>query len=455
MVIAFLHHAFVAPNVRSLAEDDALELLDDVLHASRQSGVGDDAAAGKSARDYLIDWASDGRGFVRRYYPQGEEVAHIAVTPGAERAIAWLFSLDDSAFVGTESRLLTAIELLRQLDVGTDPDAESRLADLRRRRSELDVEIARVESGDVRLLDDRAVAERFQQFVTLARDLLADFRQVEDNFRALDRTVRERIAQWDGTKGALLADVFGERDMITSSDQGASFRAFWDVLSAGSRQDELSERLSRITQLPAVAATRPDRRIRRIHHDWFTAGDHTQRTVASLTAQLRRFIDDKTWLENRRIFEIIRSVEQHALAVRDTPPSGEIVDIRVASVDAFLPMERRLAAPVTATPIGVAELLAEDDPDLDALFADTGIDPIVLAGNVDDLLDDRSQVTLADVCKRHPLDAGLAELVAYLHLADARFEQVIFEEHRDRITWEVGDLTTRTVEMPRVVFVRG
>ncbi|MFT3855667.1 MAG: DUF3375 domain-containing protein [Ilumatobacteraceae bacterium] len=453
LAIAFLHHGFIAPNARSLPEDEAVELLDDLLGAGRLDGDG--AAGSKSAREYLLEWSSDERGFVRRYYPLGGEEAHVAVTPGAERAVAWLASLDEAAFVGTESRLLTAIELLRQLDIGTDANVEVRLADLRQRRAALDAEITRIEGGDVRLLDDRAVAERFQQFVGLSRELLADFRQVEENFRALDRSVRERIAQWDGTKGGLLAEVFGERDLIAASDQGASFRAFWDVLSAVSRQDELSARLNRITQLPAVAAAQPDRRIRRVHHDWFNAGDHTQRMVASLTAQLRRFIDDRTWLENRRIIEIIRSVEGHALAIREEPPRQSFNDIAGVGADISLPMERRLASAQTSAPIEVGELLDDELADIDALFADTAIDPMVLAGNVNDLLDDRDQVTLADVCRRYPLSAGLTELVAYLHVADDRFERAVLDDLRDRISWDVDDEASRAVDMPRVVFVRG
>ncbi len=330
-----------------------------------------------------------------------------------------------------------------------------RLADLRQRRAALDAEIARIEGGDVSLLDDRAVTERFQQFVSLSRDLLTDFRQVEENFRALDRSVRQRIAQWDGTKGGLLAHVFGERDVIAASDQGASFRAFWDVLSAVSRQDELSARLNRVTQLPAVAATHPDRRIRRVHHDWFNAGDHTQRMVASLTAQLRRFIDDRAWLENRRIIEIIRSIESHALAIRDEPPRRAITDIASVGADISLPMERRLASAQASAPIQVGDLLGDDAAELDALFADTAVDPMILAGNVNDLLDDRAQVTLADVCRRYPLAAGLTELVAYLHVSDDRFERAVLDDLRDRISWDVDDDATRAVDMPRVVFVRG
>jgi hypothetical protein len=51
------------------------------------------------------------------------------------------------------------------------------------------------------LLDDTALKDRFQQFMQIARELLGDFREVEHNFRLLDRKVRERIALWEGSKG--------------------------------------------------------------------------------------------------------------------------------------------------------------------------------------------------------------------------------------------------------------
>ena len=77
----------------------------------------------------------------------------------------------------------------------------------------------RVLSGDVPLLDDTEIKDRFQQFTQLARELLTDFREVEHNFRQLDRRVRERIALWEGAKGELLEEIMGERDAIGYSDQ--------------------------------------------------------------------------------------------------------------------------------------------------------------------------------------------------------------------------------------------
>ena len=177
------------------------------------------------------------------------------------------------------------------------------------------------------MLSDTALKERFQQFTSLARELLADFREVEQNFRSLDRRVRERIALWGGGKGELLQDIMGERDLIAESDQGRSFRAFWDFLMSQSRQDDLSERLAQVLTLPPVQELAPDARLRRVHYDWLEAGEHAQRTVALLSQQLRRFLDDQAWLENRRIMDILRGIEAAALAVRDAPPAGDFISI--------------------------------------------------------------------------------------------------------------------------------
>src|SRR5882757_9070935 len=138
----------------------------------------------------------------------------------------------------------------------------------------------------------------------------------------------------------------GERDAIADSDQGRSFRAFWEFLLSNRRQEEFTELLARVLALPPVAELKPDARTRRVHYDWLEAGEHTQRTVAQLSQQLRRFLDDQAWLENRRIMDILRGIEAKALAVRDTPPVGGIMNLAGSSSDVELPMERPLHTPV-------------------------------------------------------------------------------------------------------------
>ncbi len=285
LVASFLHRVFVAPNVRAMAAADLAEALEDELYALRLQR-GDDAFP-KPAAEYLNDWAAPDKGWLRKYYKPGTDEAQFDLTPATEKAIAWLAQLSERQFVGTESRLLTLFHLLKQMSEGSETDPAKRIAELQKKRDEIDAEMARVTAGDVPLLDETALKDRFQQFMQGARELLADFREVEHNFRQLDRRVRERIALWEGSKGALLEEIMGERDAIADSDQGKSFRAFWDFLLSSRRQEELTELLDRVLDLPAVAALKPDGRTRRIHYDWMEAGSTTRpgwRTGASWTS---------------------------------------------------------------------------------------------------------------------------------------------------------------------------
>jgi hypothetical protein len=132
--------------------------------------------------------------------------------------------------VKSESRLLTLFQLLRDLAAGAQDDPSARSRDLARRRDDIEREIERVREGSAGPLDATEVKERYAQVADTARRLLADFRQVEENFRVLDSLTRERIATSTQPKGALLEEIFGETDHIHRSDQGKSFDAFWEFL---------------------------------------------------------------------------------------------------------------------------------------------------------------------------------------------------------------------------------
>lgn len=465
LVASFLYRVFVAPNVRVMSEADLAEALEDELYALREQ-LGPEAYP-KGAQDYLNDWAAPDKGWLRKFYKPGTDEAQFDLTPATEKAIAWLLTLTERPFVGTESRLLTLFALLEQISAGTEADPIKRVEDLRQKRDALDAEIARVLAGDVPLLDDTAVRDRFQQFQQLARELLADFREVEHNFRQLDRKVREKIALWEGAKGALLDQIMGERDAIGDSDQGRSFRAFWDFLMSSRRQEELSERLDQVLALPAVAALKPEPRTRRVHHDWLEAGEHTQRTVAQLSQQLRRFLDDRAFVENRRILDLLHGIESKALALREAAPIGAVMHIDAMGADIELPLERPLLTPsVKSSLADLAVLAGEDDIDTARLFEQIVVDKARLRSAVQRALRRQPQITLRELLEGEPLRHGLAELVAYLELAHAGdggdaldgLRAVVDETVEDPIRWRARNTedvaVTREARLPRVIFTR-
>jgi len=453
LVASFLHRVFIAPNERILSQADLVEALEDELFALREQ-LGAEAFPG-TAQSYLNDWAENDKGWLRKFYPTGTDEPHFDLTPATEKALAWLEGLTERAFVGTESRLLTLFDLLRQMSEGSQTDPQVRIDELQKRRNDIDAEIARILTGDIPLLDDTALKDRFQQFLQLARELLTDFREVEHNFRALDRRVRERIALWEGAKGALLEEIMGERDVIADSDQGKSFRAFWDFLMSQSRQEELSRLLQQVLSLPPILAMHPETRTQRVHYDWLEAGEHTQRTVAKLSEQLRRFLDDQAWLENRRIMDILHSIENHALALREDVPSGNFMPLSEISATVELPLERPLYRP-PFKPLIAEMVLDEGDAEVDtaALYAQVVVDRAELTRNIRQELQGRNQVSLAEVVERHPLRQGLAELVAYLQLAAEWPKMAVDDEVQEQVAWQTDSGVVRQATFPRIILLR-
>ena len=453
LVVSFLNRVFIEPNVRIMAQSDLSEALEDELFDLRER-LGANTFP-KVALDYLNDWASNDKAWLRKFYITGSDEAHFDLTPATEKVIAWLGSLAERPFVGTESRLLTLFELLRQMSEGSETDPGARIAELDKRRAEIDEEIARILEGDVFLLDDTAVKDRFQQFTRLARELLADFREVEHNFRALDRRVREQIALSDRAKGELLEEILGERDAIAESDQGRSFRAFWDFLMSQRRQEELTGLLDRVLLLPPIEELKPDVRLRRVHYDWLEAGEHAQRTVAQLSQQLRRFLDDQAWIENRRILDILHRIEGEALALREEQPSGPFMEIPDTAASIELPMERPLYTPPVKPMIADVELESgEVELDVTALFSHAVIDVAELSRHIRQALQTKSQVSLCELIAARPLQQGLAELVTYLQIASEWPHTVVEESVRDMVEWESLDGVARRARLPRVLFVR-
>lgn len=449
LILSFLGGYFVEGHSGAAPAGQLAGALEEHLDSLERSGGGDRFR--KDAESYLEDWAAPESGWLRRFRPLGSDEVHYDATAAVEKACAFVEGLTARAFVGTESRLHTVVELLRQIAHGAEEDPETRLAELRRRREALDREIDDVERGHVAVLDGASLRDRYQLFASTARELLSDFREVEENFRGLDRAARERIATWDGSKGELLGSLVGDRTDIAASDQGRSFQAFFDFLLSQARQDELSELLARVQSLGAIDS---DRRLHRVHHDWFDAAERTQQTVRQLSEQLRRFLDDQIWLENRRVLDLTRSIEAHAVALRDQPPRTGL-ELEAPSVGIALPFERPLYEVKPAVDLDSA-LESEDPEELDAsaLFDQTFVDQARLADQIRSVVPARSAALLSDIVELYPLGQGVAELVGYLALTDEDLELVTDEGEEMRVGYRDRDDRPRVVRLPTVMVHR-
>jgi hypothetical protein len=451
-VMSFLGEVFVDRNAAGVPAGELASELDEELYALNQR-LGEERFP-RTASEYLDEWAAPERGWLRKFYPSGSDEACYDLSPAVEKALLWVADLRSREFIGTESRLNTIFDLLRQMVYGAEEDPERRLSELRRRRADIDDEIARAERGEVVRLDAVSQRDRFQQFSRTARELLSDFREVEENFRRLDRNLREQIAGWTGSKGLLLDDALGSRSNITESDQGRSFQAFYDFLLSHQRQTELTDLLDRLYRIEEIGEV--EERLTHVHFDWIDACERTQATVRLLSEQLRRFLDDQVWLENRRVFDLLRSIESKALAVRDARMADLTMQIDETAVTVGLPMERPLHRHPTDVALETAELsVGSGEFDSSALLSQMYVDRARLAGTVWGSLGPQDQVGLQEVLADAPLQQGLAELIGYLSMAEPGIDVVFDAEHREQVAWSAEDHEVeRVADLPRVSFTR-
>ncbi|MFA5607853.1 MAG: DUF3375 family protein, partial [Leucobacter sp.] len=251
----------------------------------------------------------------------------------------------------------------------------------------------------------------------------------------------------------LLTELVTSRSDISSSDQGRSFQGFYDFLLSEQRQHELAELVASVQQMPAVTA---DRRLRYIHHDWAEAAERTQQTVRNLSEQLRRFLEEQVWVENRRVLDIVKTIEQTALKLRDAPPPenlGLTIDEPGLSID--LPFERPLYTVQAQTHVNsLIEPAIDEVVEYDALLGQRFVDAARLADNIRAIVPPRSTAELADVIALYPVEEGVAEILGYLALTD---DDIDIELHDDQgVTIDYTDLEGRAkrVIMPKATVTR-
>ena len=253
----------------------------------------------------------------------------------------------------------------------------------------------------------------------------------------------------------MLDEIFGEEDAIRDSDQGRSFRAFWSYLMSAASQEELDRLLGRVMDLPEIRSMEPDEGLKRIRFRLLEAGEKVNETCAMLVEQLRKFLDDQAWLENRRIMAIIRNIEKKAVQVHQhPPPSNDFTFIGHVKAALDLPMARGLFRPAHRPVVDDAPVEGEADFETPALYNQHNVDERELRRRIQSALRGRSQISLAQLCGIYPIEKGLSEVITYLHMATKDDRAMVDTQTTQSLTWKDTDGYPRKVYMPAVIFIR-
>jgi hypothetical protein len=449
LILSFIHQSFKQENRISYTEKDLESVLGDYLHALNKEEV----LYPLSAKQYLLKWTE--QGFLRRHYEEGDEPI-FDLTPAAENALKLMEDLNKQEFVGTESRLLHFFSILKELALKTNSNVYERIKDLEDQKKTIDAEILKANQGSIEIFDDTKIKERFLYAEETAKRLLADFRQVEQNFRDLDRGVREKIIKSNVSKGLLLDDIFEEQDYVWTTDQGKSFRAFWEFLMSRQKQEELESLISVIMEVPQIMKIREEASIHRIKNNLIEAGDKVNRTNDGLIEQLRKFVEQKSLSESRRILHSIEEIEKLLL---DHKEDKDILEVDfeidgIAKGNFF--MNRLLFTPPQHIKFETitAELGISDSSD-EILFNQFNIDHEELKENISQLLKHQNQVTLKEIAEKIGITKGIAEIVAYYHIASRENKHFINPDFDEQLIIENSKTSKSfSIKLPQIIFNR-
>ena len=117
-------------------------------------------------------------------------------------------------------------------------------------------------------------------------------------------------------------------------------------------------------------------------------------------------------------------------------------------------MDRPLFTP-PVKPYIIQQSLDEghSDVDADALYQQFFVDKERLRARLRRAMQTCSQVSLAELLEAHPLEHGLAELVAWLSLATGEGRGVIDDDHLQTVDWIDSTGCPRRATLPMVVFI--
>lgn len=198
----------------------------------------------QTAQAYVASWLADG--FLERRFPAGASEEEYELSTAAVEAIRFVSGLAQPHSVATESRLTLVIEALARLAEDTDTDKFRRIDRLMVEQARIDKEIDAIQKGQMRVLPHTTALERTREIITLADDLAGDFRRVRDKFDQLNRDLRERIMDNNGNRGDVLDSLFAGIDLISESDAGRTFSAFWRLLTDPEQAATLDQALDSV-----------------------------------------------------------------------------------------------------------------------------------------------------------------------------------------------------------------
>lgn len=410
----------------------------------------------QTAQAYIADWLASG--YVERRFPPNATEEEYELSAAAVAAIRFLAGMVERRAAATESRLAAVIQQLLLLAEETDTNPESRIAKLQAEQQRISREIDLVLKGNLQSLEPARALERVREIMTLADELLGDFRRVRDEFERLNRDLRERILDSDGSRGEVLDSLFAGVDLIGESEAGRTFSAFWRLLTDPEQSTALDEALDQILSREfAVRLDHQERRfLLRLTGTLLDQGGMVHEVLQGFARSLKHFVQSREYLEQRRLNNLLREAQRAALSIKDgvklaepLPYSLQLSTSRFHSLSQWILYDPARELP--AAQIEDGDTAEVDLAVISQLVAESEIDFRALKEEIRLTLEHQSQASIGDVLSHFPAAQGLGSVVGLLSLASTHGVRA---EGTELVSWCDKEERTHAARIPAIYFLK-
>lgn len=308
LIIACLRSLFDARDA-SIPVDEMEQALAEMLeeHANDEEfDVGTNYVL--EARRELRDWIK------RRLVVERD--GYLKATDELQQVLQFVDGLVDRIMTSTASRLATVQREIENLATRLNADPASRGARLREQIKALEKELSDVQRGDFQVLEGRPAIEAIREVYDLAMSLRADFRRVEDSFRASDRALKQSIISEGRHRGEIVDKLLDTHDELLQTAEGQTFAGFHEQLTRAVELDRMKHRLKEISK--TRAATRALSRNQNTDLVWLimrlvSESQGVIRARAASERDVKSFIKTGLAAEHHRVGQLLNEVFDAAL----------------------------------------------------------------------------------------------------------------------------------------------
>ena len=394
----------------------------------------------EKAAKYIKKWTDSG--FLTNYRNEDGEI-YYELSSHSSKVIDWLSGLKRGEYIGTESKFKSIITQLRELVEYTSEDREKRRQILEDKKLEIEQQIQRLQMGDdVKIFEEYEIVPRFQQVSKLAKELLSDFKDVDDNFKNIIKDIYQKQIDPTLNKGGILQYTFDALDELKSSSQGKSFYAFWEFLLSRDMQDELEQLINNLfSTLQERDIASDDRFLQNMVSHLYESGRKVYQTNDKMADKLSHIIRENDAARSDAAKRIVQEIKNSLIEISKTKSKPDISLSVEDGLNINIPFERKITFERSES-TEYNQQLENEMLDFDSLneigkvFGNVVIDRKIIEHNLREVLKNKGQTTIAEVVSLHPLNQGLPELFAYFSVLKQFSHKTINEDKQEAIIFD-------------------